>query len=359
MLEALKAHNFQCLANATVDFAPLTLLTGANGTGKSAVLRACLALRQSFLYDGFAGGLQLCGELIRLGTPDDVLYEGAQEPGLDMTLKRRDDVRRYFFTRTPDTFVFSRKSSLADPFPEPLAWLGTERARTDSAYRPPTAMQQRYNRPGESGQFVPYLLLSGHGRKSALQSGSAMPGPDGEQADLTARTEAWLARLAHPARIQWRECAGIDALFLTSSSPAGIRPRRIADTGLAHILPVAITVLDAEPGSLVWLEHPDAFLHPRAASALGRFLAMAAAHGVQIVAETHSEHLFNGARLAVREGVLPAVDIALNHFTREYAQTGAPGATRIQRLQLDADGRPDEWPEGFFDQGDHDLSKLL
>lgn len=346
MLEALNVHNFQCLANVTVDFAPLTLLTGANGTGKSAVIRACLALRQSFLYDGFTDGLQLHGELIRLGTPDDVLYEDAREPGLDMTLKRRDDVRRYFFTHTPERFVFSRKSSLAAPFPEPMTWLGIKRARL-AACPIPTPMQQRYNRPGAVGQFIPYLLLR-HGSKPVGlpdPMGMASAGAQAESPGLLEQTEAWLARLGHPVRIRVQECPGSDSISLLFSSVGGDRSLRVANagSGLTHVLPVVVAVLDTQPGGLVWLEHPDAFLHPRAAQALGRFLALAVAHGVQIVVETHSVHLLNGLRLAMREGWLSPDDTALNYFLRDRREGETPGATRIQYPRLDADGSMDEW----------------
>lgn len=352
MLEALNVHNFQCLANVTVDFAPLTLLTGANGTGKSAVLRACLALRQSFLYDGFAAGLQLHGELIRLGTPDDVLYEDAREPGLDMTLKRRDDVRRYFFTHTPERFVFSRKSSLAAPFPEPMTWLGMERTRPSAACPIPTPMQQRYNRPGAAGQFIPYLLLR-HGTEPVGPmnlAGRTSAEARAESPGLLEQTEAWLARLGHPVRIRVQECPVSDSISLLFSSVGGDRPFRVANagSGLAHVLPVVVTVLDTQPGGLVWLEHPDAFMHPRAAQALGRFLALAVAHGVQIVVETHSVHLLNGLRLAVREGWLSPEDTALNYFLRDGREGETPGATRIQYPRLDADGSMDEWSADFF-----------
>lgn len=345
MLEAIKLHNFQCIATATVDFAPLTLLTGANGAGKSSVIRACLALRQSFLYDGLAAGLQLHGELIRLGSPDDVLHQGALEPGLDVVLKRRNDIRRYIFTRTDTAFVFSRASSLADPFPEPFAWIGTERPRPCAVYPAPTPMQLRYNPPGEAGQFIPHLLWR-HGTKPAG------PGPVGETAGLAAQTESWLARMGQPVHIRVEECAGSDAVVLEFSPMGGGRPRRAAamGSGVIRLLPVVAAVLAAAAGSLVFLEHPDAFLSPRAGNALGRFLALNAARGVQLVVETHSEHLINGLSLAVREGLLPPEDMALNLFTLEGTKNEMPGATRIHHPVMDATGRVDEWPGDFFAQ---------
>ena len=48
MLTRLELSNFKCFANLELDFAPITLLCGLNGMGKSSAMQALLVLRQSY-----------------------------------------------------------------------------------------------------------------------------------------------------------------------------------------------------------------------------------------------------------------------------------------------------------------------
>lgn len=71
--------------------------------------------------------------------------------------------------------------------------------------------------------------------------------------------------------------------------------------GLSYVLPIVLALLVTKPGGLVIIENPEAHLHPRG-SYLGRLIALAAEAGVQVVVETHSDHIINGIRLMPRLG---------------------------------------------------------
>ena len=78
MLQTIKLVNFKCFEHLELGCAPLTLLCGLNGMGKSSLFQALLALRQSFATGELGQGrLILNGELTELGTGQDVLYESA------------------------------------------------------------------------------------------------------------------------------------------------------------------------------------------------------------------------------------------------------------------------------------------
>ena len=69
--------------------------------------------------------------------------------------------------------------------------------------------------------------------------------------------------------------------------------------GITYALPIVVSVLSARPGSLVIIENPEAHLHPRGQVKMGELLCQASAAGIQILIETHSDHVLNGIRLAV------------------------------------------------------------
>jgi predicted ATPase len=127
--------------------------------------------------------------------------------------------------------------------------------------------------------------------------------------------------------------------------------------GLSYTLPILIGILSARPGGLLLIENPEAHLHPRAQVCLARMLALAAAAGVQVIVETHSDHVLNGIRLAVHDGELPAESACIHFFERRTTETGTRSVCTSPTL--DGDGRLDPWPSGFFDEMEVSLARLL
>ena len=84
---------------------------------------------------------------------------------------------------------------------------------------------------------------------------------------------------------------------------------------------------------------------------MGAFLALVAAARVQVIVETHSDHVLNGIRRSVRTGMISPNDVLL-HFFRDLAADGE----QVVSPSLDQAGNIDSWPDGFFDQFDKDMN---
>ncbi len=81
MLREVQLENFKCFEHLKLDCAPLSLLCGLNGTGKSSLIQALLVLRQSFASRALEDGRpSLRGELAGLGDASDVLFQHAKMP---------------------------------------------------------------------------------------------------------------------------------------------------------------------------------------------------------------------------------------------------------------------------------------
>jgi len=120
----------------------------------------------------------------------------------------------------------------------------------------------------------------------------------------------------------------------------------IADVGfgVSQTLPVLVALLTAEPGQLVFLEQPELHLHPKAQVALAKVLADAAKRGVRVIAETHSILLLTAVQALVAEGDLSPDKVLLHWFERDDQ-----GLTSITTRELDEEGRYGDWPEDFAD----------
>ena len=120
----------------------------------------------------------------------------------------------------------------------------------------------------------------------------------------------------------------------------------IADAGfgVSQVLPVLVALIVAKPGRLIYLEQPELHLHPRAQVALAQVLADAAKRGVRVVAETHSSLLLLAIQTLVAEGSLSPELVRLHWFTRDDN-----GATKIDTADLDEAGAYGDWPEDFDD----------
>jgi len=125
--------------------------------------------------------------------------------------------------------------------------------------------------------------------------------------------------------------------------------------GLTYSLPIVVAALSAPAGSLLLIENPEAHLHPSGQVSVGALLAYCAADGVQLLVETHSDHLLNGVRLAVKQGHLSSEIARFAFFTRDLST----GDSFIQVPSLLPDGQMSNWPKGFFDEWARSLDALL
>lgn len=165
-----------------------------------------------------------------------------------------------------------------------------------------------------------------------------------------------MARFFPRCELQIAEVPNANAITLgirTSNRTSFLRPTHTG-FGLTQTLPVVAAALSAGSGDLLLVENLEVRLHPAGQAAMGMFLAEAAAAGVQVIVETHSDHVLNGVRRAVKDGVLPFDHAALHFFRpRDVEETG--DAPQVVSPMLDDNGNIDHWPDGFFDQFNKDM----
>lgn len=86
--------------------------------------------------------------------------------------------------------------------------------------------------------------------------------------------------------------------------------------GISYVLPIIVTGLIAKPDTIMVVENPEAHLHPSAQSKIGQFLAVIAQSGVNVIVETHSDHVINGIQIATAKHIISKEHVSINFLAK-------------------------------------------
>ncbi|MBL8229403.1 MAG: DUF3696 domain-containing protein [Bryobacterales bacterium] len=366
MLESIELANFKAFREQTIPVSALTILSGLNGSGKSTLLQSLLVLAQSWELGYLERGkVALNGRHISLGTYGDVLFEGAtDESAIKIGLRWiGGEYERFTITGTyAEQRVCQLESSLSETAfgarCRNLRFLRAERIGPRVNHEL-SEMGVAYSGLGISGEFVAEFLAREGARPIAV---SGCQHAKAVSTSLRDNAEAWMSEFSPNLRLLADEQSDQDRVRLRYQyeHSRGIsneyRPTNVG-FGVSYALPVVVTVLAAKPGDLLLIEAPEAHLHPKGQATMGELMARAAQCGVQMIVETHSDHVMNGIRVAVHQRLVDHSKVAFLYF--EWDPKHEDGATTVQRLAVDSRGRIDHWPAGFFDETDKSLEVLL
>lgn len=384
MITALRIQNFKAFRDQSFPLARLTLLAGLNGSGKSSLLQALLVLRQSYDQGVIGAGgndrIALNGNLVRIGRFQDALFEDAEEQRICISFTDASEEYSCAFGATKSdarTAVVKElvQESFVDLslFQRGFRFLEAERIGPRTHYSIPDSEEGFVESHGMQGEILtPYddgvgilgewtpNYLARHGDSPSPNPGSCHPGARSRA--LKHQVEAWMGEISTGIQIHCDRAEELDSVQMSYSflsnrdTSSRYRPTNVG-FGVSYTLPVVTVLLSAQPGDLLLLESPEAHLHPRGQAKLGELLSRTAASGVQIIVESHSDHVMNGIRVAAHRDILRAEDVRFLYFHRDTSDRG--GETKVESIQMDQSGRIDKWPPGFFDELDTSLETLL
>lgn len=368
MLDRLVLTNFLAFRELSLDLHRLTLLSGTNSAGKSSILHALSLLRQSHLAGTMPAALLLNGDLVNLGTGRDLLHSepieldtGEVAPRLSVEDKQGVSTWTADYIATADVLpvtAHAENAAAVGLFAEGgFQYLKADRVVPAVTYPKSHEAVAVRRSLGPRGEHAANFLRV-HGDEVIVCGAAAHP--DSPSHQLSDQTNAWLNVLSPGTSVEVDDVDGTDfvrLIFRRSGPEVRTEGQRATNVGfgLTYALPVVIACLTAEPQALILIENPEAHLHPHAQAALGRLCALAASGGSQVILETHSDHVLNAVRLAVKKNELDPAAIGLHFFTR------AEGVLQpaLTTLEVGADGMLPAWPSGFFDEWDRALDELL
>lgn len=371
MIRYLQIENFKSLKKAAIPLEKLNLFFGLNGMGKSSVIQVLLLLRQSYWSGRTRGlyGLYINGELIRLGTSTDILCQSAEEERLRFLVgfeaDRKVDVDYPYFGNPLPTGVLKVGDLSASNVPfaeeEPLfskgfCYLGAEHIGPRNEYRVPQLDHEGINFLGNNGEFaVPFLALQG----DRFQVPVELCLTSGKTNRLFDQVSAWISELSPGVKISARympfeERAKLDISYSGRRlDSAPFLPVNVG-FGIPYVLPLVIALLTTEKNGLLMIENPESHLHPKGQARMADLIARVASRGTQVICESHSDHIINGIRIAVKEEKLSCGDLSIIYFDKDEDQV-----THTVEIAVDKNGNLSDYPEGFLDEWGIQMSALL
>ncbi len=372
MIKRIDLNCFKCFEFLKLPTAELTLLSGGNASGKSSVLQALALLHQTMREHEWSSRLMLNGDAVRLGTVADVVdkVNGRRASGIGI----QDEHNHYHW-------IFSGERSDMSMSVESV------KVGRDCTDNPQVLQHLLPHRVGHAPASLAVRLRDltyvtaeriGPRESYALADPLSAPvvGPAGEHTvsmlhlgrDAEVSVELALEEVP-PTRLRQVEArmrtffpgCGLDVQQVPNANAVTLGLRTSDDTdfhrpihvgfGITQVLPIVVAALSASTGDLLLIENPEVHLHPSGQTQMGQFLGDVARSGVQLIVETHSDHVLNGIRRAVKGERLTPDQVAI-HFFRPRSGDGA----QVLSPQIDRNGGIDFWPNGFFDQFDKDSS---
>lgn len=372
MISQFSIQNFKSIKNADFDFAHLNILAGQNGIGKSSLIQSLLLLRQSYLRGYLSNrGLWLGGEnsIIRLGQGKDVFYESAGENEyLTISFTDSNQINRLQFSYNAESDILPLYG--VNTFTERTSLFSNGSFQYISADRiAPTQIHEKSeteiidnNHLGFRGQFAIHYLSQF--AKKKLDDYPLLIHPKSATSNLIDNVNAWIGEISPNTRVVIEDIATLNKVKLgfevvkSIGSTREYRPENVG-FGLSIVLPVIISLLTAETNRLIIIENPEAHIHPRGQSELGKLLFLAALSGAQVFVETHSDHILNGVRVAARTLNRGADQVRSYFFERAFENESYQVFANIKKIRIDNEGNISDWPLGFFDEWDKNLLSLI
>lgn len=350
MLEKLKIKNFKCFSELQLELRPFTMLCGVNSGGKSSVIQAILMAQETIEGSSANGMIDLMNSRynMELYSFQEILYEDAEEERISIELRDEDAYATFEYSSVEgdNNLQYRLESGELEKFRKKrkIWYLGSD--RTISQY------QKRGNAErlelGKENEYIAYILE--RGRSAKIETDSLRNYRDDENQLFATQVNGWLDYILPGNQVMAATTGAENIVSLTFGKEYRYHRTNVG-YGIGFVLPIIVGGLLAAKGDILIIENPELHLHPKAQSNMALFLATVAYAGVQVIVETHSDHIVHGLQKAVvdSECGIKAEQVGIYYFDSESAE---------HMLTMDDDAQLSDWPEDFMEQVEKDLYAL-
>ncbi len=347
MINKLELNNFKCFQRQEVNFRDMTILTGINAAGKSSIVQALLLYERATEANEkeVLDASEVLG--IDIGSPKNLVSQNCVGESIaDFDITVNGSKLGFYIGKDSGLDLYAKGCGTQDI--GKIAYLNAERIGPRMSYRAGGSERIR-----QDGSNAIYLMERADNLEMRIPEELIL---DKTYPKFSNQVECWMSLIMGNVVLK----TSVDALKAQAElrisneyTDDAVIPT-LTGFGISYELSVVITGLWAatQKDSLLIVENPEAHLHPSAQSRIGQFLAAVAAAGTQVIVETHSEHVIDGARIQLYAMNQSNKFLTNFLFNREKE-------CMIKELIIEQDGELSDWPEGFFDQKQQDLRTMF
>lgn len=352
MLDAIHIQGFKCFDKVEIALRRINIFSGTNSSGKSSAIQAFLLLCNNAMKNSSS---PLNGMWLRLGTFDECRNHRINARTFRVGAVSGTEIfQAEFYSANDDTndvaVSFTDKSATIENLisieERHVYYLPANRIGPEDSY---PRNFDRVNFLGNKAEFIVDFLYKN--RKKEVASSLIA---DTASVTLEYQVNYWLGKL-FGINNTIRDLGLSNSLSVELSLGNGkpVRPYHMG-SGVSFAIGVLVSCLSASPDDIVVIENPEIHLHPKAQSDLTEFLCFVANAGIQVILETHSDHVFNGIRKSIVKKEIANTDVAVHFF-----QLDENALSKNTVIALNEHGRVMTHVKGLFDQFDDDLDQIL
>lgn len=363
MIQKIQIKNFKCFEEISMEMRELNLLTGVNGMGKSTIIQALLLLRQTneWISPGKENHVPLNGKYVSLGTLKDISYWYKKEDEISISVEEENHKYECKYNDEKNTLILQNIIKKLGPdvlSGEGFEYLSAERLGPRRYYDDLDGETYSSSQVGVRGE---HTLSSLYSMGSDFKVYENMKHAQENSDMLEQQVNAWMSEISPGIKVKTIPYLDVNMMGLryAKQSRMGEESSNAMNMGfgVSYVLPVIVSLLKAKKGDLLIIENPEAHLHPKGQRQIGELAAKSAANGVQIIMETHSDHVLNGVRLSVKQKRIKPEQVGVHYFG-VYEEDGILKHEKTSPELLE-DGSLSYWPEGFFDEWDKAIDLLF
>ncbi len=389
-LTKIKLENFKCFKETEIDFGKITLLTGANSSGKSSLIYALLSIFQT---DGFPFYLSPNGKYISLGNYKNMVseFDISKEIRIDFEMKFvhgnnlifstkwqnnqvnglpflkelifEDDVNGFFKVETENNeFLINAYNSI-----ERYTTIDKDTLKNINKFNG-LKLYPIFN-DIDFSKDLPFNFIHSYRtnpQRNYLQipkAGRIQPNGAGFENQIIEWEETNSPKLKELVDI----LSKIGLLYRLNTNKIGdgmfdikIQTKQngilssIVDVGfgVSKLLPIIVADLQLPNNSLLAISEPEIDLHPSIQANFANYLYEQIKKGKKYIIETHSEYIINRLRLLIARGELKEDEIKTYFFSNDGRKT------KTHSINLKIDGQIENAPNDFFDTYEIDVMEI-
>lgn len=323
MLSKLSITNFKSIEQQDLELCPLTILTGLNSTGKSTCFQSILTALyySSPMATLLMDGMDFTFETLRNRNVNakELKIGITNEQGLILCEMDADgttcdnptgmDLEKNVFYLSANRLGFSEMETISPKY-----------------------------KVGITGE---YLFGTFNQEKSNPVDEKLLKLSDSDI--LSSHINYWLTYiLGIKFEMQTEKVSQTKVKVVYKSDDlSNLSPQQLG-VGVSYLVKILIMCLRSKEGDLLMIENPELHLHPAAQARLGEFFTYIANAGIQVLLETHCEHLINKLQYQIFK----------NRFEHDKAIVYYKGGitTAFETIRFTEGGKfGTPFPEGFYD----------